>query len=274
MSYQISSSCDGCCFAVYKNTGDEKQQTACELGRIEKFKDRETKMRLKKGADGEHFVIDRFCTCYRPDEWLAVLDEKEKKNLTKVVREEICVNMGIIIFFDEHSDQEGLIRTIECFKQQTQHPRYVVVVNNRVEYNEIIHELLIKSFPNKQKTNIHLVQCLDNETADFEKVDIAFQHALNGFYYVINAGEEVQNNFIEKFDSYINDELNQVVMVKPEEKVAGLLIQASLHKLVNGSKTKMNDDESMNRENVVQRVVNMAIKNGGIDLIKDWSEIV
>ena len=67
---------------------------------------------------------------------------------------------------------------------------------------------------------------------------------------------------------------NQVVMVKPEEKVAGLLIQASLHKLVNGSKTKMNDDESMNRENVVQRVVIMAIKNGGIDLIKDWSEIV
>lgn len=274
MSYQISSSCSGCCFAICKNTGADKQQTACELGRIQKFKDHETKMRLEKGPSGEFFVIDRFCTCYRPDEWVDTLEPKEKRDLIKTVGEEVSVRMGIIIFFDQHTDEESLVKTITCFQEQTRAPRYIVVVNSRVEYNELIHDLLIESFPNKEKTNVHLVQCMDQETGDFAKVDIAFQHALNGFYYVINSGEEVQNDFIEKFDTYINDGLNQVVMIKPKEEVGGLLIQASLHKLLNGSKTKMNDDESLNRETIVQRVVDMAIQNGGIDLIKDWSDIV
>ena len=53
-----------------------------------------------------------------------------------------------------------------------------------------------------------------------------------------------------------------------------VLIQASLHKLLNGSKTKMNDDESLNRETIVQRVEDMEIQNGCIDRIKDWSDIV
>jgi hypothetical protein len=231
-------------------------------------------MCLEKGPSGEFFVIDRFCTCYRPDEWVDTLEPEEKKNLTKTVREEIFVRMGVIIFFDQHTDEESLVKTVACFKEQTKAPRYVVVVNSRVEYNEFIHDLLIESFPNKEKTNVHLVQCVDQEMGDFAKVDVAFQHALNGFYYVITSGEEVQNDFIEKFDAYINDGLNQVVMIKPKEKVGGLLIQASLHKLLNGSRTKMNDDESLNRETIVQRVIDMAIKNGGIDLVKDWSDIV
>ena len=63
-------------------------------------------------------------------------------------------------------------------------------------------------------------------------------------------------------------------MVKPNDGIGGLLMQASLHKMLNGSRSKLNDDESLNTENIVQRVTTMGIKNGGIDMIKDWSEII
>ena len=109
---------------------------------------------------------------------------------------------------------------------------------------------------------------------DFLKIDEAFRHALNGFYYVVNSGVKHNNDFIERFDAYINDDLAQVVMVKPNDGVGGLLMQASLHKMLKGSRTKINDDESINKEDIAQRVVDMGIKDGGIDLIKDWSEII
>tara|TARA_Y100000310_G_scaffold343366_1_gene450638 strand:- start:1207 stop:2037 length:831 start_codon:yes stop_codon:yes gene_type:complete len=276
MSYDISSCCRGCNFSQTKKREDGKNlQTGCELGRVEKFKSLGTEVNLDENENGEFFTISRFCTCYRPEEWIITLSEEEKSDLTKTVREEISVRMGIIILFDCSSHTEDQLKsTIESFGRQTIAPRYVVVVSSRAEYNELIHSLLIDNFPDKKQTNVHLVQCTDEDLQDYFKIDEAFKHALNGFYYVINAGSKHSDDFIEKFDSYINDELSQVVMVKPNDGLGGLLMQASLHKMLSGSRTKLNDDESVNTENIVQRVTTMGITNGGIDLIKDWSEII
>jgi len=276
MSYKLTSSCRGCCFAVSEKTEDGKTlQNSCQLGRIKKFKELGVEVVLEKSENGEFFAIERFCTCYRPDEWINTLSSEEQRDLKDTVRKEISVRMGIIILFNNATNtEEELKRTIESFSKQTKSPRYVVVINSRAEYNEWIHSLLLKNFSDKEKTNIHLVQCANEDLADFLKIEEAFKHALNGFYYVVNAGIEHKNDFIAKFDSYVNDDLSQVVMVKPNDGVGGLLMQASLHKMLKGSKTKMNDDESIDKENITQRVVDMGIKNGGIDLIKDWSEII
>ena len=276
MSYELTSCCRGCCFSQTEKQSDGKNlQTGCELGRVEKFKSLDTDVKLEESENGEFFVISRFCTCYRPEEWIDTLTEEEKNDTSLAVRNEISVRMGIIILFDGNKHEEaGLKSTIKCFSNQTKTPRYVVVVTSKAEYNDMIHSLLVESFPDKEKTNIHLVQCTDEDLQDYFKIDEAFKHALNGFYYVIEAGTEHNDDFIEKFDSYINDELSQVVMVKPNNGISGLLVQASLHKLVNGSRTKMNEDESLNTENIIQRVINMGINNGGIDLVKDWSEII
>lgn len=276
MSYELTSSCRGCHFCQTEKNGEGKNiQTGCSLGRLEKFKNLDIKVESEESENGEFFTIHRFCTCYRPDEWVDTLTKEEKNDVKSTVRQEISVRMGIIILFDPSSQtEEQLKNTIECFGRQTVSPRYVVVVSSRAEYNDLIHSLLIYNFPDKEQTNIHLVQCADEDLQDYFKIDEAFKHALNGFYYVINAGSEHSDDFIEKFDSYINDELSQVVMVKPNDGLGGLLMQASLHKLLNGSKSRMNDDESINTENIVQRVTTMGIKNGGVDLIKDWSEII
>ena len=276
MSYELTSCCRGCCFSQTEKKPDGKNlQVGCELGRLKKFKNLNTDVNLEDGESGEFFVISRFCTCYRSAEWIKSLTEEEKNNTPLTVREEISVRMGIIILFDaDKHTEEGLISTIESFSNQTKVPRYVVVVTSRAEYNDLIHSSLIKNFPDKEKTNVHLVQCLDEDLQDYFKIDEAFKHALNGFYYVVNAGTEHDTDFIEKFDSYINDDLSQVVMVKPNDGISGLLVQASLHKLVQCSRSKMNTDESLNTENIIQRVINMGINNGGIDLVKDWREII
>ena len=276
MSYQISSCCRGCHFSQTQKKEDGKNvQTGCELGRVEKFKSLGVEVNLDESENGEFFTISRFCTCYRPEEWIITLSEEEKGDLTRTVRQEVSIRMGVIILFNCNSHTEDQLKnTVESFGKQTVPPRYVVVVSSRAEYNELIHSLLLENFPDKKETNVHLVQCTDEDLQDYFKIDEAFKHALNGFYYVVNAGTEHSDDFIEKFDSYINDELSQVVMVKPNDGIGGLLMQASLHKMLNGSRSKLNDDESLNTENIVQRVTTMGIKNGGIDMIKDWSEII
>ena len=276
MNYKLTSYFRGCNFAVTEKTKSGKQlQVGCELGRIKKFRELGTEMTLDKSENGKFFTIERFCTCYRPDEWIATLSNEEKKDPVKAVREEISIRMGVIILFNCDHTEEELKRTIRCFSKQTISPRYVVVVNSKVEYNELAHSLLTESFPDKEKTNVHLVQCADKDLEDFLKIDEAFKHFLNGFYYVVNSGTEHSSDFIEKFDSYVNDELSQVVMVKPNDGVGGLLMQASLHKMLKGSRAKIDEEtETLDDENITQRVLNMGIKNGGVDLIKDWSEII
>jgi len=261
---------------VTEKTAKGKQiQVSCELGRLKKFEELGTEVTLDESENGEFFIIERFCTCYRPDEWIETLTDEEKKDPAKAVREEIAIRMGVIILFSHNHTEEELRRTIKSFSEQTRSPRYVVIVNSKVEYNELAHSLLTESFPDKEKTNVHLIQCVDKDLEDFLKIDEAFKHFLNGFYYVVNSGTEHSNDFIEKFDSYVNDDLSRVVMVKPDDGVNGLLMQASLHKMLKGSKAKVDEeDQSVDEENITQRVLNMGIKNGGVDLIKDWSEII
>jgi len=276
MNYKLTSCCRGCNFAVTEKTAKGKQiQVSCELGRLKKFEELGTEVTLDESENGEFFIIERFCTCYRPDEWIETLTDEEKKDPAKAVREEIAIRMGVIILFSHNHTEEELRRTIKSFSEQTRSPRYVVIVNSKVEYNELAHSLLTESFPDKEKTNVHLIQCVDKDLEDFLKIDEAFKHFLNGFYYVVNSGTEHSNDFIEKFDSYVNDDLSRVVMVKPDDGVNGLLMQASLHKMLKGSKAKVDEeDQSVDEENITQRVLNMGIKNGGVDLIKDWSEII
>ena len=82
MSYEISSCCRGCNFSqTEKNEDGKSLQTGCELGRVEKFKSLGAEVHLDESENGEFFTISRFCTCYRPEEWIITLSEEENEQL-------------------------------------------------------------------------------------------------------------------------------------------------------------------------------------------------
>jgi hypothetical protein len=236
--YQVETFCRNCVFAEYT----KNKQTGCTLNRSETFNPNE----IRKSQDGkESYVFNRFCTAFRPEEWKLVLDEDEKKDLISTVRAEIFPPIGIFIFLKtETSDSlEALKNRIQEIKNQTVGTlRYLVIINNKVEYNEEIHSILRESF-NFEETEFHIVQTLLDQE-DLLYIDDAFKHAKNGWIYVCESNKKIREDLFEAIDDNINVKLNRVVLLEPRDGIDGMLFQASIHKLLDGSNSLLDPSSS------------------------------
>ena len=148
--YKVKTNCEGCLFAEYDKKG--KEQVACKLDRIPTFNPTFTKE--KKDKDSKKcFVFDRFCNAYRPDEWLEHITEEEKKDLKATVMDEVCPRMGFFIFLRDSSEDaiSDMKKRLDELRQQTVGaPRYICIINPKVEYNEELQEMLASSFDFEQ----------------------------------------------------------------------------------------------------------------------------
>ena len=123
----VNSSCKGCVFAEV-----DTHQTSCKL-------DRAAKLGIDDKDEDGFFVLSRFCTTYRPKEWLSDLSLAESMDTEKTVLEEIYPRVGFFIVLDTTRDDaiEQLRATVEDIKNQKEiAPRYIVIINDKVEYNE------------------------------------------------------------------------------------------------------------------------------------------
>ncbi len=226
---QIQTNCKGCVFAKYT----EDTQTGCKLNRIEKLN---PKGDYLLDGDRHHYIFNRFCNTYRPDEWKAVLKKQEKQDLVKTVMSEVSPRVGLFVFLD---NEEGMIDrlkvTLEDIKNQTfGFVRYLAVINSRVEYNEQLHELLRDNFDFEQ-TEFHIVQTLVEDKDDF-LLDEAFRHAKNGWAYVTTSGENIRLDLLEKINDRINVDMKRLVFVEPYNELNGMIFQTAIYKFLDGNR--------------------------------------
>lgn len=258
----VNSGCGGCVFAESNKT----EQLSCKL-------DRASKLGILEKDDENFFVLSRFCTTYRPKEWLNDLSLAQSKDIKKSVLQEISPRVGFFILLD--TSQEGgidkLKKTLEDIKnQELFDPRYVVVINDKVEYNEGIFEILQPMF-DFEKTEYHILQLEVKIEDPINTIDEAFKHAKNGYVYVTSAGESVPRDLICKIDKRINLDMKKLVVVKPYSGINGLLFQSALFKFVNGNKPKLYQDETIDNRPFLEKVEEAAKESADQTFI-DWNQ--
>jgi len=256
------SNCKGCVFADM----GEFAQKSCRLGR-------DSKLGIQDTDDDGFFVLSRFCNTYRPKEWLKELSIIESEDTKTTVMGEIYPRLGFFVLLQTNTadEIEGFKKTLEDIKNQKAiKPRYIVVINDKVEYNEEVFKLLEDSF-DFSETEYHIVQLRQIPKNRAARIDQAFSHAKNGWIYVTSSGEKIPRDLIYKIHQRINIDMKKLVVVKPYDDINGLLFQTSLFKFVNGNKTKLYQDEIIDSRSFMEKVESAA-QNSDSETFITWSE--
>ena len=264
---KVETHCKGCVFAEYRN----KKQIGCKLNRIELLNPEKT----GRTEDGKfEFVFNRFCNTYRPKEWKKVLSKEEKKNLKQTVLREVFPRIGMFVFLDTSSSNalEDLRHTVKQIKNQTRGvPRYIVIINAGVEYNEEVQSLLASEF-DFEETEYHIVLSLVGQM-DLFLIGEAFKHAKNGWIFVTTSGEDIPESLFEKIDNRMNIDMKRLVLVKPYEKMNGMIFQSAVYRLLDGNKALIDPQtREQVRINFIEKVEAMASDNP--DNICEWEEFI
>ena len=254
--------CSGCVFAELGNS----QQVSCQL-------DRASKLKIQDQDENGYFILSRFCSTYRPTEWLNELSFAESDDIKKTVLSEIHPRVGFFVLLDTTKEDsiEQLKQTLTDIKEQELiSPRYVIVINDKVEYSEEICGLLAKMF-NFDETAYHVVQLQITPDSLSNRIDEAFAHAKNGWAYVTSSGESVPRDLIYKIHQRVNIDMKKLVVIKPYGEINGLLFQAALFKFVNGNKPKLYTDEVVDSRSFLEKIEHASIDSDDETFIT-WEE--
>lgn len=252
----LESKCKGCVFAVLNNDG---VQEGCKLNRLEK-------LNPTKKFDGQYQVCERYCTAYRPSEWIEEQSYPSTLSIEEMVLLEVRPRVGFVINFQY--DLAELEKTLSSLAAQEYYiPRYIVIVNNKAEYNQEIDELITKYFT--QKTICHIMQMLID--VDHQALlDHAFKFAKQGWICLIKAGHVFEENFLLKIHNRVNIELKRFLVAADEQKEK-CIIFTPLFKFLCGNKAKMLQDGSVDNRGFYEKLKD--IPNTDPESIIDWKDL-
>lgn len=234
----IETHCKDC---IFKVINDQGVQTGCAIGRSEKLP-------LKEKTEDGYFVLGRFCNTHRPSEWLESLSFEEAERSKEIVLEEVVPRFGFLIVLktsNENCLKELESRFIDIVSQKHQ-ARYVIVVTDKVEYNEGIQQLFTKYFIFEQ-TKHHIVQLLEIPENKNLIIDEASSHFLNGWLYVSYSDQIIKHDLLDKFNQLINYKMKQISIILPYDDFNGLVFQTALFKFLHGNKIVVKDETFDNR---------------------------
>ena len=254
--------CNGCVFAKL----DGSQQMFCKLDRV-------NKLGIQGQDEDGYSILSRFCNTYRPMEWLNDLSLAESEDISKTVLDEIYPKVGFFVLLDTRQENaiQHLKETLCDIKEQESFPpKYVIIINDRVEYSEELCGILAKMF-GTSNTYYHVVQ-LQVKIDDVSKqIDEAFIHAKNGWAYVTSSGKSVPRDLISSIHQRVNIDMKKLVVVQPYDEINGLLFQAALFKFVNGNKPKLYQDEVIDSRSFLEKIEHAALQSDDETFIT-WSE--
>ena len=257
----IYTRCDKCVFATVVNN----KQSNCSLNKAEV-------LGVEEVNENGYYNLKRFCNTYRPVEWLSELNVAESEDLHNTVMAEVFPRVGVFIILDtEDESLNNLQATLGDVGNQTEGVfRYVVVVTDKVEYNEGIQELFVSMF-DYDTTNHHIVQVKEELPTKYHYIDEAFSHAKNGWIYVTSSNTGVQIDLLSKMHKHINIDMKPLTVVKPYDDINGMIIQTALFKFLNGNKTKVFDDGSIDSRLFLDKIADMSTTDDNRSLL-EWND--
>jgi hypothetical protein len=257
---RIHTACKDCVFSAY----DSNTQKGCFLDKIDKFRNLDVEIVDVYDEDKEFFVVSgRKCQFYRNSDWLAEIsyDDDEFELLNK----EVQIGVDIIILIDEDNNFEHVFDTIESIKESTIQPESIIFTIHNKKNNKDF------KFTKQQYQIIKdtLSEIKDTIPYSFEVilVDQPLEKSINSAarrsninYVCLHAGIELNEEYIAKINSLINDEMIPLIYVEPCRLASALglgqynnmFVNKKLHNLVGGfgkktilEKVKEFDDDNL-----------------------------
>ena len=272
---EVVTSCAACCFADYEG----KTQVGCELGRIEKFQERGTKVIEAEDGEREFYVIHRMCNFYREEDWAEYWKDKEKR-----VKKENAIRVNFIIPINEDDTLEGLEKTLLSIATQEEFEAVkVITMNNSDKDNfDIVHKLHEvfgsyaeqTSYLNKSEEGTTFVGgSMVEKNSDFwTLLEASFSYVVNGYYSIFNCGTTVPSDFLKTINHAVNENLEQILMIESFDEGShdGLTISCALHKYLSGSKDTTNFEIS---QPIDEKVRKTAKTQDFDNLIVKWEDL-
>ena len=272
---EVVTSCAACCFAEY----EDKTQVGCELGRIEKFREKGAKIIEAEDGEREFYVVHRMCNCYREKDWAEYWKHKKKR-----VLKENAIRVNFIVPINEDDTLEGLEKTLLSIDTQEEFEAVkVITMNNSNKDNfDIVHKLHEvfgsyaeqTSYLNKSEEGTTFVGgSMVEKNSDFwTLLEASFAFVVNGYYAVFNCGTEVPLDFLKTINRAINEDLEQVLMIEPfdESSHDGLTVSCALHKYLSGSKDTTNFEISQPIDEKVRKIAKMQEFD---NLVVKWEDL-
>ena len=260
--------CEGCVFSKLEGS----KQIGCDLGRHEK-------LGFSTLYDDTTFTLERFCNAYRPEEWSSSLDFEDRLDTQDTVMKEVAPRAGFIIRIDHEKEEEikNLDKTLASITKLSnptgKKPAYVIVINEKVEYNEEIWGRFIAWFGEESDTKYHIVQLNKAHENLATVIDEAFTHAENGWIHCVTCGDEVPNDLLSKIHNFINVRMKKLIMLMPknDDPFSGLTFPAYLFKFLNGNGVKVFRDEMADSRSFLDKVLD-AEKRGETKTVYSWEE--
>lgn len=264
----MNTSCKFCTFKVIK----DGKQIACQLGRIEKFKDNGAEI----ATEENHLIIkNRFCLALRTETWA-----RKQLNPLKKVREEITIQSDFIIYVGPEHNFKDVKDTIESVINQKLLPRTLRIMLNTddIKPNRVI-DLLEDNLPESITFFVETIAIKD-EKGDrrirTRCLDISADKCDNTYYAVFNAGFKIPSTFLSDLDFRLNDELDRFCLLEPDKDGNGLVVQTKIHKLVMGNrpvKLQQFEDGELISDNIIDKVKFFSEEQNNSHMVKKVNEL-
>ena len=266
MGYGWTTPCAQCIFAKY----DDKTQTGCDFGRLDKFKERNIEIVPAFDLEREFFVVKSFCNAFRGEAWGK---QYKKEEYIDQVKQEYEIQLHYIIIVGEDRDKDfvvddeyidnqmnGLGKTARSvFNQSIPAVTAIIVNNSHMPQFDIYHKA--HEVFDKTPVKFYILDMGDGSD-DHDCIDEAFSNVGNGYYTVFKAGHEIDLSFGDKFNRIINEELYRAPYMLGYDGINGTVVQASMHRYLRGNLEVP----------LEQKIREMSEEDGSLNLIRSWEE--
>jgi hypothetical protein len=177
------------------------------------------------------------------------------------VYKEVYPRLSFIIEFNHDLDSlKSILLNIE--NQTIPNKKFIVVINDRVEYNEDIFKLM----QNTLKTNIgrfNVIQSLE----DSIELDEGFKHAKNGWSVFLKQGQNINTNFAAIIHKRINFDMKRFLYSENKDGTK-MVVQSALYKLLNGNRPLMNQEGEPDTRSFKEKLQDM--QQTDMDSVIEW----
>lgn len=218
--------CKRCVFAQY----DRDTQIGCVAGRIDLFKSKGYEVIDAIDDDKEFWVIrDSKCMMGRTEEWAPYVKDPNQ-DLISLARKEISIKCVAIVYVDESTTLEDVITTQNALTIQNLPPTQIVYLHKagvttlRPSIYRKVYENVELLIPYRTEVildeSLGRQQCIELVRGQLKKKTT--------HYVVFNAGFAPHTDFLYNLDYLINDQLEKIVAVLPDEQGNGLCMLKGL----------------------------------------------
>lgn len=190
---KLGTFCGFCCFY-------DPEKKTCGQDLIKVFQSRNAEIKFD---ENENHTIDRLCQYRRNIDWN---ENKSIDEKIEICKNEIYVKGTILIVANSIDNFEKTIDKIKDIKNISNFKLIVI-------YDSIKFIDLKNSIENRIKIKYNLASIKNNNI--YYQIYRSLKYAQNGYLFIIDSNKEIENNMIDKVNSFVNKSMYRMLHIKP-----------------------------------------------------------